>query len=461
MKGLIFILLFAIPVILAMKRDFQRGMCGALALFASVSNGLVVEGVGDAFELTFQRILLAAVVVFWLGYLGRRDERLPTPFLGVLLCWWVATCISLMVAKDGALSLKWFISFSTEYVLFYVIVSTTLVDAATVGGAFRALCVSTAILAFFGAIEYYYMFNPFIDWMGVKQPKDDVDVLVSFKHRILFGYSMAMGYPLLMAWAHAVTGRKKVMFMTGLVMLTIGCCYFSNSRGPWFGAALAGVIMYALGTAQVRKSMHIFALLSVLVLIFRPGVRATVWDLVYSTFDKDSYRGRSYYYRNELWPVGLKLVKKDFTRTLFGYGCQATETFDLSDQFQYGGSTFHTGYSSWDNNFAADMVEFGFVGLGLEILFYALVLFDLGRAALRSQPAQRNMATAIFAAAAVYVLAMTNVYMFSPQLKCLFLTLIVIGKRLPLLAEAPIQSAASTEGEEEVALGRGMAATSS
>ena len=44
--------------------------------------------------------------------------------------------------------------------------------------------------------------------------------------------------------------------------------------GRRIGAAAAGIIMYLLGNGQVRKSMRIFAVLSLLVTIVRPGVRA-------------------------------------------------------------------------------------------------------------------------------------------------------------------------------------------
>jgi O-antigen ligase len=238
------------------------------------------------------------------------------------------------------------------------------------------------------------------------------------------------------------------MAMTGVVMLAIAACYFSGSRGPWFGAAVAGALMYVFGTPKVRKSMHLFACLTVLMVIARPGVRATIVDLTESTFDPDSYRGRSYYYRKELWPVALSLAKTSPVRTLFGHGGLSTETMDLSDRFEYGGSTYHTGFSSWDNNYACDLVEFGYVGLGLEILFYAGVLLSLYRSVVQCPTEYRDIAAALLAAAAVYVLALTNVFMFSPQLKCMFLTLATLGARLPVLAGQKGQRRIETAADE-------------
>lgn len=430
MESFIYIFIFVLPAVLVLRKDFQRGMCVALALFGFMPNGLILEGLGDGFEMTFQRVLLIVVVLFWVRYLAKNGFSVRVPHVGILAVWWLTQLLSLIFANDPSLSVKYFISYSTEIVLFYIIVSSTLTDVETVCNAFRAFCISTAIIAVLGCIEYYTLFNPFIDWFGVKQGREAGAIYVGFKHRILLGDSMAMGFPLVLAWTHGASGRLKRTIGTLGVMLTIACCYFTNSRGPWIGAVAAAVIMFFLGSRGVRRSLGFCAVLALVILVARPGVRATIWDLSDSTLDPDSYRGRSYAYRKELWPVGRKLVSKSTTRALFGYGGLATEKMDLYDMFQYGGNIVRTGFSSWDDNYAADLVEFGWVGLVVECVFIGAVLLDLGKRALRSVPENRDMAAAAFAAAAVYALAMTNVYIFSPQMKCVFFSLIVIGVRL-------------------------------
>jgi hypothetical protein len=454
---IISIALFIIPALVMMKRDFQKGFCFALGLFASMPSTLHIEG-GGGFELTFQRILLLVVIACWAPWVMSRREPVQIPFKRIIVAWWISNLLSLIFAVDSHLSLKWFLSFSTEIVVFYIIVSTTLTNRETLMRAFHALCISSAILAVLGVIEYYKGFNPALEWMGIEEEREPTDVIVTFRHRILFGYCMAMGWPLLLAQAHRVKGRARQITMTIIVMLTIGSCYFSGSRGPWFGAAFAGGIMYVLGDGHVRKSMRIFAFLSVFVIIARPGVRDTLKDLCMSTFDPDSYRGRSYAYRKELWPVAKDLAKTDLTRGLFGHGGLSTETMDLSDRFEYGGSTFHTGFSSWDQNYACDLVEFGWVGLGIECLLYGCVLWTFYRSLGLSfygkpgicPPEYRNIMAGITASAAVYVLALTNVYMFSPQLKCTFLALIVLGTRIPVYAAEEIENQVESVPEEPI-----------
>ena len=440
MQSLFWIILFIAPVWVALNRDYQRGLCNALVLFALMPSTLRIS-VGSAFEFTFQRVLLILVLGYWIRWIASRGRPLKIPFIRIVAAWWVANLLSLIFSPDKGLSLKWFVSFSTEIVLFYVIVSTSLTDAASILGAFRALCVSSAIIALLGAIEYYTQFNPVLQWMGILEPgKAEGDVIATFRHRILFGYSAAMGWPLLLALAQRLHRQAASVGVVFVAMVAIAGAYFSNSRGPWFAVPIAGVILLVLATRRMRRTVLVFCLLAVVVLVARPGVRATVYDLVMTTNDPDSYRGGSYEYRKELWPVAFDLAGSSPVRALFGHGGQSTETMDLHSRFEYGGSTFNIGYSSWDNNYACDLVEFGYVGLSIEVVFYVCILAALSRSAVRCRDPWRNVAVACLAATVVYMFALTNVYMFSPQLKCMFMTLITIGARLPILA---------SEGDEE------------
>ncbi len=452
MQTYLAIALFIVPVWVMLQRDFPKGLCAALVLFTLMPSTLALQA--GAFELTYQRILLIVVTWSWIRWLAAHREPIPIPFLRLVLAWWVANLLSLGFAIDRGLSVKWLLSFSTEIVLFYLIISTTLTNGERLKDAFRALCLSGAIIAVLGVMEYYTQFNPALDWMGIVEPKDPTDVIVTFRHRILFGYSMAMSFPLLLAWACQAQSKARLALMTGIVMLAIAACYFSGSRGPWFASAIAGAVMYVFANQQVRKFLRVFAYLALVMVVVRPGVRATIVDLTESTFDPDSYRGRSYYYRKELWPVAVSLAQTSPVRALFGHGGLSTEAMDLSDRFEYGGSTFHTGFSSWDNNYACDLVEFGYGGLGIEVFFYAAVLWSLYRS-VRDAPAEYlNIAAAFLAAAVVYVVALTNVYMFSPQLKCLFLTVATLGARLPILASqtepCPVASEETDESDEPI-----------
>src|SRR5262252_7319618 len=150
------IALFVLPVFVMMRRNFQRGFCAALILFLMMPSTLAVDAGG--FELTFQRILFGVVFVCWIPWV-MKQPKVAIPFKGLMIAWWVSNLISLFVSIDPSLSLKWFLSFSTEMVLFYVIVTTTITTRDLMMRAFHCLCASVAILAILGTIEYYTEVN--------------------------------------------------------------------------------------------------------------------------------------------------------------------------------------------------------------------------------------------------------------------------------------------------------------
>lgn len=447
MPAIVWIALFIVPAWLALKKDFKRGLCVSLGLFASMPSTLSLP-LGGAFEMTSQRILLIVVTLYWIPWLKREGQPLTIPFKGLIVAWWVVNVLSLFVAVDASRGVKWFVSFSTEMILFYIIVSSALTDKDTVLGAVRAFAISGGVLGVLGVIEYYKEFNPVLDWMGIAETKDANDVIVTFRHRILFGYCMGMSWPLLLAMTLQMKKKIHMIVAAAVIAMMVTSCYFSNSRGPWTAAALSGIALYIFGTAQARRCLQVMAVLAVVVVIVRPGIRATLVDLVASTFDSDSYRGRSYAYRKELWPAAFRLTKESPIRFAVGHGGLSTETMDLYDQFEFGGNTVYTGYSSWDNNYAADLVEFGYAGLIVEAALLAAVLLALFRSALEMPPEYKNFSAAVLGAVLGYVWALSNVYMFSPQLKCLFFALVVIGVRLPVVLAQSAQAAAEPVAEE-------------
>src|SRR5262249_24411050 len=149
-----------------MRRDFPRGFCAAITLFTMMPSTLHLEA--GSFELTFQRILLGVVLVCWVPWV-MKQPNVAIAFKGLMIAWWVSNLISLWVSIDPSLSLKWFLSFSTEMILFYVIVTTTITTREMMMRAFHCLCASVAILAILGTIEYYKEVNLILTLLGIDE----------------------------------------------------------------------------------------------------------------------------------------------------------------------------------------------------------------------------------------------------------------------------------------------------
>ena len=82
---------------------------------------------------------------------------------------------------------------------------------------------------------------------------------------------------------------------------------------------------------------------------------------------------------------------------------------------------------SWDNHYAATLVETGVTGLAVFVLLFMGVTFS-GVAVIRKNSGEeRNLLAAIFAAQFSLIFMMSNVAIFAPQISYLFWSLAAIG----------------------------------
>jgi len=437
-----------------LNRDFTKGLCLALALFVLIPRSLRIETSGVIPELTFDRFLLGIIFLYWL----KQDHRpiASVPFLRTLIFLAAANFISLIISTEHADSFKSFLSFIIEGLGFYIIISTSLTDEASIRKAIYAVCCSLFIVAIPGVIEKYTRINLVSLIMTTDlRPGDDRGVgrgiMSTYPHRILFGYAMAMGVPLALWLLSEAKARRQKIFRWTLLLLLVGACYFSVSRGAWLGMVVAIGGLSILGSKPLRKPIVIIACLAGFILVARPGVKDTIVNLASSSFQEDSIQGSSYQYRWKLWHVAWGEITKSPERFLFGYGGLSTESMDLSYYFerQAGGTTTLIGYTSWDNQYASDLIEFGFIGIAIEFLFYVGVLFALFGIWRGSQKIERGRIAAILSSCAVYLFAMSNVFIFSPQLKFLFWTVVALGMNMGRLQseETEITEESPARGE--------------
>ncbi len=213
-------------------------------------------------------------------------------------------------------------------------------------------------------------------------------------------------------------------------------------------ATAIGIIgLLMLGTMKIRKWVILMSVVGAIALLLRPGVWETIYGLGNSTLDPTSHRGKSYNYRWELWKVAFHEISKSPARFLFGHGGQTTDFMDLADMFDFGGGTRKTGFTSWDSQYASDLMEFGVIGLLARIALYTQIMMALLKRWVRSGQEYRNLAAGIFLGVSLYLFAQTNVAMFSPQLNYLFWALVAIGSKLGKIIDT--QDELCSPGETE------------
>jgi O-antigen ligase len=251
------------------------------------------------------------------------------------------------------------------------------------------------------------------------------------------GYAMAMGVPLSLALASYEKEAKPRRIMYSITLLLIGANYFSMSRGPWLGLLFATIGMAVFCGKATRKKLLFLVVLTAAVCILRPGVRDSITNLCRGTFDPDSEKNSDYQYRWQLWGVAWDQIRLSPVRLLFGYGPDSAEGMDLSDYWhgEEGSTSSITkiGFTSWDNNYACDLIQLGILGFLTEIALHLSIVKTLLDNWRSSNPDNRILQGGIAVACLVFMFAMTNVFIFAPQLKYLFWALVAVGSNFSLV----------------------------
>jgi len=430
---LILMVLAAVLVLRLIQKDYAKGLALSVALIVALPDYLRLSLPGGLPEFTVQRLLLLVLLLFWMRQPRRAPLSVSAPFFPWLCLFGAAQLISLLLSIHPTGSFKYLLSYALEAMLFYVILSTSLADRRSILLLLQYLMVGLGCVAIIGVLEKYREVN-LSQWLVLgTEDMDYQNVTSTYPHRILFGYAMAMVVPVLIVLLGEQGERKRRRQIWLWLLLVVGGCYFSNSRGPWIGLIAGTFIAFLLGSSEARRKLLLVGAFAVLIMIARPGVRETVWDSMHSLFEgDDTLKGSSASYRTRLWYVAYAEITKGIERTAFGYGGLSTETMDLSHYFteQGAGSAGFLGYTSWDNHYASDLIEFGFVGFVTEVFLLLAIMSKLVRGLNRSRGVNHYLIGAMVAGCVVFLWAMSNVWIFSPQLKALFWSLVATGTNL-------------------------------
>ena len=437
-----------VVVLRYLRKDYHTGLAVVMGLLVSMPDYLRVNIGGGIPEMTIQRVLLLLLLAFWWPRRKQFLAQAQVPFRPYLMALMAVQFLSFVFSIEHKSSMKSFFVFALETVLFFTILSTSLTSKRDIVKVLYGVAIGLGFVALIAGYERREEVNlSHLYVLGYDWPSDDITS--TYPHRIVLGYAMAMAVPVIMVVRDLENRRKWKRILMVLMLLAFAGCYFGNSRGPWSGLLVGTAPLVLLGSKDTKKMFMWFGVLGLVVLLIRPGVRQTLYSLYYATFldkEEDSIKTMSYEYRWRLWYVAYAEDMKSPLRVLFGYGGLSTESMDLSHYFEQGagGNTALLGHTSWDNQMACDLIEFGFVGFGMEMLMLFQVMLGIFKLWRRMRGPDKNFMLAIFSASGVYVYALTNVYIFSPQLKCLFWGLVACGVRygqLTLAEKLPMPAA--------------------
>jgi len=274
------------------------------------------------------------------------------------------------------MSLKKMVSEVLEYYLLYFIFFKSIRSIQTINRILFAIVAAVIVSSCFGAVEAYSNWS-IMQWFpavahsfesvtGVASGRDQ-RVSSTFAHPILFGAGLTMGIVLTLYLIKitTTTGRK-ILLWSGLLLMFLNI-YKTSSRGPWLGLILALAVIFLWDQGRVRKYLAVVGILTIAVLVIRPGVWDTIVNIYYATFNPDSPLGSSYEYRYALRNLAVNVLSKNITRGLWGYGMESFSYLNLQGKLYGQPYTFLSCDSAW----LELMVETGYVGLWV----ISLILF--------------------------------------------------------------------------------------
>ena len=425
---LIYILLIAGFVHYTYRKSYSKGTALAGGLLVALPNYLLYVTPGSIPDFSVQRVLLIVMLLNW--YSAPKSRKInEVKFIGLIFIFIVCTLISTLLSPVFVLSIKEFISFSVEIVLFYIIIMTSRLDDNDYKRIIYSMCIGLAVVAFFGFTEKYFGFNPVDRFLPdyVRGPRMSRDIMSTYPHRILFGVSMAMGWPLAASMGEYFKNKdvfKRRILLLGTILM-LGGLYFSMSRGPWLAGVFGVLIFATIGTATERKKVLVIGMLLLLVLTLKPGVYQTINNLGSSTFEVGAQKAGSYNYRWELWKKAIIEIRRSPERLAFGYGFGAHQGMDWSGILSW--NQLFYDFWSWDNHYACHLLELGLVGFTVIMILYTKIILALLRKWRYAKGLFKELGVGMIACLLVYLFMMSNVYIFAPQLNYLFWGIAAIG----------------------------------
>jgi O-antigen ligase len=409
--------------------DFKRGINISVFLFIFFSPAIAIETGGGLPKFTIHRLILILLFIVWVvKFRPTLKEISKIPFIFLLALIAVTNFISLWISVDFGFSLKGYLSFTLEIFIFYIIIASSIADENDILKVLKSIILSLTLVAVFAVIEKYTRFNPLNLILLVRErPLAAMnDVLSTFPHRILLGTALAMGWPLVFGLTNYFKdSHLKKILLWGSIILLLSGCYFSNSRGPWLAIIISGALILFFSSSKTKMKIFLICGFVMIGLLLSPGVWETISGRATATLEQGTFKGNTYQYRWELWRIAYDKISESNIKTFFGFGPGTHEVMEIFGTLSYSGQEHEFG--SWDNHYAAELLETGLIGLALLLILDFSILREFYRALKKSVLPDKDILTGIIASIIVMIFMKTNVQIFAPQLNYLFWTLVALG----------------------------------
>lgn len=337
------------------------------------------------FDLYTRRLALGILLVAFIC-LRRKPvvRRLPLKHLLLIHTLWVlvSTVCSIVLIT----SVKQVMAQIVEYYLIYYICVKTISDDKTVKRMALAMVFAVTVACSLGLLEVYAkwsILSIFPAELQLTYGNEDglygsvldrgIRARSVFTHPILFGGAISMMVPIAIYFISSADSLYRRMCLGAALFLMFWNLYKTSSRGPWLATALSLAILLVMAGAKVRRPILMLGAFAVCVLIARPGIAETLWNIYRATMDPTSTMGYSYQYRPILLHTVLHTLNTQPVRALVGFGLGSFREKGLI--LVIPGIETHRWFTC-DSAWILFMYETGYIGFVLValLLLYPVVL---------------------------------------------------------------------------------------
>jgi len=326
------------------------------------------------FDLTSSRVAIITLGVLFVVVGQNRSEppeanRTPLNYLMLLAIGW--GFISTLDSVVPTTSLKTVLSQFLDYYVVYYIFVKTVRNTRTLNKILFAFIGAMVVCCILGLLEVYQgksvisLFPTITYRFSTTGGLDEGRVRSTFPITILFGVGLTLAIPIALYLLAQAKNSIERVYLWIAVVLMFWNNYKTSSRGPWLALILSAVLlMFAEG--PIRKYLLIISLLTVSVLLIRPGVWETLKNTYVATINPDDPRGGSYQYRYDLMRAARQTLAKDFKRAVLGFGPESFSYLGLEGVDSTTGNIVV--FESCDSGLVEIMVDTGYVGLFITAL---------------------------------------------------------------------------------------------
>ena len=372
----------AILLLLAAKRREPNPSALFFFVLFAVPDGLVqIPGMGMInflFALSHARILELIILLPAFFALGRQNDTLSLGRTGPdrLLMTYILLIVFLYLRQASVTdTFRQALYQFLDVFLPYFVISRSLKDMQSFKSSLLSLVLAIMLLALFGAFEtarHWLLYSSMIEDIGLESAmthyiaRDGIlRAIASSGNPLALGYLMAVGIGLYLFMQRSF--HRKLVRRLGMALLAAGLIA-PVSRGPWVGTAVLLVVFIATGHNPIKR-LAFLALLTTLMLpliaVLPGGERVINLLPLLGTTEKSTID-----YRQDLLTNSIIVIQRN---PWFG-SVSYLETPEMQAML--------TGGNIIDvvNSYIAITLQNGFVGLGLFVGFFALVLIGIYKA---------------------------------------------------------------------------------